>query len=303
MPVSDLGVTTPRHRRDGQRAVVRAGRSHASLFVGAAIVATVSAGMGAAVALSMYPHPDAFSGRGSTVSAANQAAEAVKGGSVEQVAAEVLPSVVELQIASDSGVQVGSGIVLTSDGLILTNSHLATAPRDGQTRVVVADGRTAPFSFVGADPVDDIAVVRAQVLSDLTPIAMGSSADLQVGQKVVAVGSPLGLNGTVTLGIISALNRPLASAPDPPATGPGVIQTDAALNPGSFGGALVDMTGRLIGMTVAVAGPDSITGQTGSTGLGFAIPVDKTKPIADRLIAAASAPAPPTGLSVGINTD
>ena len=307
MATSDLRVTAaPRHRRDGQPAVVRGERSRASWLICAAIVATVSAGMGAAVTLSMYPHPDALSGPGSTVAVANQAnqvAETVTGGSVEQAAAKVLPSVVELQITGDSGAQVGSGIVLTSDGLILTSSHLATVPRDDQTQLVLADGRAAPFSIVGADPVNDIAVVRAEGLSGLTPIAVGSSADLHVGQKVVAVGSPLGLKGTVTSGIISALNRPLAPAPDPAATGSGVIQTDAALNPGNFGGALVDMTGRLIGMTVAIAGPDSTSEQTGSTGLGFAIPIDQVKPISDRLIAAASSPSPTTGLPVGISTD
>ncbi|MBV8349964.1 MAG: trypsin-like peptidase domain-containing protein, partial [Mycolicibacterium sp.] len=175
------------------------------------------------------------------------------------------------------------------------------ANADDQTRVVVADGRTAPFSVVGADPVTNIAVVRAASLSGLTPITVGSSADLHVGQQVVAVGSPLGLNGTVTSGIISALNRPLDAAPDWPATSSGAIQTDAALNPGNFGGALVDMTGRLIGMTVAVAGPDNASGETGSTGLGFAIPVDLAKPISDRLIAAGSSP-PISGRPVGTNT-
>ena len=150
MPTTDLSFTAaPHHRRDGHRAAVRGDRSHASLLVCAAIVATVSAGMGATVTLSMYPHPDAFSGRGSTVAVANRVAETVTGGSAQQVAAKVLPSVVELQITSDSGAQVGSGIVLIFDGLILTNGQLATVPRDDQTRAVLSDGRAAPFCMVG----------------------------------------------------------------------------------------------------------------------------------------------------------
>ena len=144
--------------------------------------------------------------------------------------------------------------------------------------MTLSDGRTAPFTVVGTDPADDIAVIRVENLSGLTPITIGSSKDLKVGQNVVAVGSPLGLQGTVTTGIISALNRPVATGDEQ--TGQhsvmSAIQTDAAINPGNSGGALVDMNGDLIGVNSAIAsmggGQDSAGAQAGSIGLGFAIP-------------------------------
>jgi putative serine protease PepD len=168
--------------------------------------------------------------------------------------------------------------------------------------VTLADGRTAPFSVVGADPSSDIAVVRAQGLSGLTPIAIGSSSDLKVGQNVVAVGSPLGLEGTVTTGIVSALDRPVATAGEGQgqATVLNAIQTDAAINPGNSGGALVDMNGRLIGVNSAIAsmggGSSSAGGQSGSIGLGFAIPVDQAKRIATELVSTGTA----THASLGV---
>jgi putative serine protease PepD len=148
-----------------------------------------------------------------------------------------------------------------------------------------------PFTVVGTDPDDDIAVVRAQGVSGLTPITMGSSKDLKVGQNVVAVGSPLGLEGTVTTGIISALDRPVSSGDG--STGQhsvmNAIQTDAAINPGNSGGALVNMNGELVGVNSAIAsmgggGPESSGAQSGSIGLGFAIPADQAKRIADQLV-------------------
>jgi putative serine protease PepD len=258
-----------------------------------------------------------------TGAVSNQPAGQAPVGSVEQVSAKVLPSVVKLQISSGQQSEEGSGIVLSSDGLILTNNHVVAAaaqaaggqgpmsaevsPSDdsqngpgvrpyGRTNggveatVTFSDGRTVPFTVVGADPADDIAVVRAQGVSGLTPIAIGSSNDLKVGQNVVAVGSPLGLQGTVTTGIISALDRPVATGDEQ--TGQhsvmSAIQTDAAINPGNSGGALVDMNGDLIGVNSAIAslggGQDSQAAQSGSIGLGFAIPVDQAKRIADELI-------------------
>ena len=245
-------------------------------------------------------------------------------GSVEQVSAKVLPSVVKLQLVSGQGREEGSGIVLSSDGLILTNNHVVAAaaqaagsgpmaaevgpddlfPGGGrlgaqpfsqgsgglQATVTFSDGKTVPFTVVGTDPADDIAVVRAQNVSGLTPISIGSSKDLKVGQNVVAIGSPLGLQGTVTTGIISALDRPVVTGDEQSGQHSvmSAIQTDAAINPGNSGGALVDMNGDLIGVNSAIAslggGQDSQAAQSGSIGLGFAIPVDQAKRIADELI-------------------
>jgi len=176
--------------------------------------------------------------------------------------------------------------------------------------VTLADGRTVPFTVVGADPDDDLAVVRAQGVSDLTPISIGSSKDLKVGQNVVAIGSPLGLQGTVTTGIISALGRPVSTGDDQSGQHSvmSAIQTDAAINPGNSGGALVDMNGDLIGVNSAIAslssGQDSQGGgQAGSIGLGFAIPVDQAKRIADELVSTGTVRHASLGVQLGSGDD
>ena len=267
-------------------------------------------------------------------------------GTVEQVAAKVVPSVVMLETDLGRQSEEGSGIILSSDGLILTNNHVvATAanpghpapPRDREhtgprepggpqapdpdprqpdsdhaggtpkTTVTFSDGRTAEFTVVGADPTTDIAVVRVQGVSGLTPISLGSSSNLRVGQPVMAVGSPLGLEGTVTTGIVSALNRPVSTTGE---TGNqntvlDAIQTDAAINPGNSGGALVNMSGQLVGVNSAIAtlGGDSADAQSGSIGLGFAIPVDQAKRIADELIKTGTASHASLGVQVTNDKD
>jgi putative serine protease PepD len=241
----------------------------------------------------------------------SQQAVSLPAGSVEQVAAKVMPSVVKLQIDTGRESGEGSGIVLTSDGLILTNNHVvaAAAGAEGaqaastagggmQTTVTFSDGTSVPFTVVGTDPAGDIAVVQAQGVSGLTPIAVGSSAGVKVGQDVVAIGSPLGLEGTVTTGIISALDRPVSAGGEPGGqnTVLDAIQTDAAINPGNSGGALVNMNGELIGVNSAIATlgggggePGAPAAQSGSIGLGFAIPVDQAKRIADELVSTGTA--------------
>ncbi|KUI26595.1 S1C family serine protease [Mycobacterium sp. GA-2829] len=263
------------------------------LTIGALCVAVVSAGIGGGVATMAHQDRPSFD---SSISGAAPSvpAAALPAGSVEQVAAKVVPSVVKLETNLGRASEEGSGIILTSDGLILTNNHVVagaadrTVPGGAQTKVTFSNGRTAPFSVVGSDPSSDIAVVRAEDVSGLTPISLGSSADLRVGQDVVAIGSPLGLEGTVTTGIISALNRPVAAGGDTrnQNTVLDAIQTDAAINPGNSGGALVNMKGELVGVNSAIAtmGGDSPQAQSGSIGLGFAIPVDQAKRIADELI-------------------
>ncbi len=293
-----------------------------ALTAGALAIAVVSAGIGGGVAVLATPdgsgvhRSGAVAGSASTVPAAN-----VPPGSVEQVAAKVVPSVVKLETDLGRANEEGSGIVLSADGLILTNNHVVAAagapgpgpdsptvpaaPKpDGKptTTVTFADGHTTTFTVVGADPASDIAVVKAQNVSDLTPIALGSSAGLRVGQDVVAVGSPLGLEGTVTTGIVSALNRPVSTAGDAgnQNTVLDAIQTDAAINPGNSGGALVNMNGELIGVNSAIAtlGGESHDAQSGSIGLGFAIPVDQAKRIADELIRTGTASHASLGVQV-----
>jgi len=277
-----------------------------ALTAGALAIAVVSAGIGGGVAVLAQPDQPtpSFSSGAATP---GMPAASVPPGSVEQVAAKVVPSVVKLETNMGRATEEGSGIVLSSDGLILTNNHVvATGGAPGgraQTKVTFSDGRTAPFSVVGTDPSSDIAVVRAEGVSDLTPIALGSSSDLRVGQDVVAIGSPLGLEGTVTVGIVSALNRPVAAGGDSrnQNTVLDAIQTDAAINPGNSGGALVNMNGELVGVNSAIAtlGGASAESQSGSIGLGFAIPVDQAKRIADELVQNGTASHASLGVQVG----
>jgi putative serine protease PepD len=242
--------------------------------------------------------------------APSEPAASLPAGSVEQVAAKVVPSVVKLETDMGKQSEEGSGIILSNDGLILTNNHVVAAANGGpgapagvQTKVTFANGATTTFKVVGTDPSSDIAVVQAAGATGLTPITLGSSGNLRVGQDVVAIGSPLGLEGTVTTGIVSALNRPVAAGGDAQNqnTVLDAIQTDAAINPGNSGGALVNMNGELVGVNSAIAtlGGDSGQSQSGSIGLGFAIPVDQAKRIADELIQSGTASHASLGVQVG----
>ncbi|WP_305094173.1 S1C family serine protease [Prescottella sp. R16] len=204
-------------------------------------------------------------------------------GSIEAVAQKVVPSVVQIQVAGSRGQGEGSGVILSSDGLIMTNNHVVSGGGpDGKLMVAFSDGSTAPATLVGADPASDIAVVKVDGKTGLTPVELGNSDDVRVGEQVVAIGSPLGLAGTVTSGIVSALDRPVSTSGEEgnQNTVIDAIQTDAAINPGNSGGALVDMDGKLIGVNTAIA---TAGGQGGSIGLGFAIPVDQARRIADEL--------------------
>ena len=310
-----------------------------ALTAGALTIAALSAGVGGVVATMVHPDERSTTTTPITAAAPNSRtlpSANVPVGSVEQVAAKVVPSVVKLETKMGRASEEGSGIILSADGLILTNNHVvsavqdptggpkgpglpapvtptpapgrpgATSPSPGPTAltttVTFADGRTAPFTVVGTDPASDIAVVRAEGVSGLTPITLGSSASLRVGQDVVAIGSPLGLEGTVTTGIVSALNRPVAAGGDASNqnTVLDAIQTDAAINPGNSGGALVNMNGELVGVNSAIAtvGGDSPESQSGSIGLGFAIPVDQAKRIADELISSGTASHASLGVQV-----
>ncbi|KEP39680.1 serine protease [Mycobacterium kansasii] len=285
------------------------------LAIGALTIAVVSAGIGGAAAsvVELTRSPASSNGGGVVASGAPSIPAAnMPAGSVEQVAAKVVPSVVMLETDLGRASEEGSGVILSSDGLILTNNHVVAAaakPPAGapppKTTVTFSDGRTAPFTVVGADPTSDIAVIKVQGVSGLTPISLGSSSDLRVGQPVLAIGSPLGLAGTVTTGIVSALNRPVSTTGEAgnQNTVLDAIQTDAAINPGNSGGALVNMNGQLVGINSAIAtlGADSGDAQSGSIGLGFAIPVDQAKRIADELISTGKATH--ASLGVQVTTD
>jgi putative serine protease PepD len=207
--------------------------------------------------------------------------------SIESVSAKVLPSVVSIAFTGEKGSGTGSGIVISQDGVILTNNHVVAEAADGGSLTVsFQDGRTASATILGRDPGADVAVIKVDGMDGLVPAQLGSSASLKVGQQVVAIGSPLGLSGTVTSGIVSALNRPVVSGEQGSSATSvlNAIQTDAAVNPGNSGGALVDMAGRVVGINSAIASLGAAQGtQGGSIGLGFAIPIDQAKRIADQL--------------------
>ncbi len=220
-------------------------------------------------------------------------------GPVEAVAARVLPSVVQLRVEGQGQAGEGSGIVLSADGLILTNNHVVEAAAgNGSVTVVYQDGQTSPAQIVGLDPTSDLAVIRAQGRTDLTPAELGNSDAVRVGQQVVAFGSPLGLGGTVTSGIISAVDRAVSVGAESGASAATVLnalQTDAAINPGNSGGPLTDMEGRIIGINSVIA----TTGdQGGSIGVGFAIPINPARRIAEELEATGSATRAVLGVSL-----
>jgi putative serine protease PepD len=250
-------------------------------------------------------------------------APAAKAGStgqtaVEQVASRLLPSVVSIQeSAADGTGGEGTGVILSSDGQILTNNHVvAEAANGGNLTVTFNDGKSVSASIVGRDPKTDLAVIQAKGVSGLTPATFGQSSSLKPGESVVAIGSPLGLQGTVTSGIVSALNRPVrtgdSTSADSSNTVIDAIQTDAAINPGNSGGPLVNLAGQVVGINSAIAslGSDPTGGQSGSIGLGFSIPIDQARRIAKQLVDSGQASHAQLGVSVrdtqgseGGNTD
>jgi putative serine protease PepD len=241
----------------------------------------------------------------STVRTVTGSAPAPEAQSVTAVAEQVTPSVVSLKVSGAGGFGEGSGVVMDEQGHILTNNHVVEgAGSGGEIIVTFSDGTTADATVVGTDPSTDIAVVKVDGVEDLQPITFGSSSDLRVGDQVVAVGSPLGLEGTVTTGIVSALSRPVSTGGQQSGDGAVFdgIQTDAAINPGNSGGALVDLAGRLVGINTAIASLGA-GGQSGSIGLGFAIPVDLAQRIAQELIASGEATHARLGVSVGPQED
>jgi len=211
--------------------------------------------------------------------------------SIAGIAAKILPSVVMIKVNGGTG--TGSGFIING-GYIITNNHVVTL--DGQVKgaklqVVFNSAQTAPARLVGTDPYSDIAVLQPQGISHLLPVQLGNSDGVVVGDPVIAVGSPLGLAGTVTSGIVSALNRPVQAGDQTGSASEAyidAIQTDAPINPGNSGGPLVNAVGQVVGVNSAIAtlGGTSIggSGQSGSIGLGFAIPINQVSRVAQELV-------------------
>ncbi|SEQ97649.1 S1C family serine protease [Microlunatus flavus] len=206
-----------------------------------------------------------------------------------EVARRALPGTVMIEVRGSGEQSTGSGFVLDREGHIMTNNHVvAGAAGGGRLRVVFADGRRADATLVGRSPSYDLAVVKVKADERLRPLELGDSSTAEVGAPVVAVGSPLGLPGTVTQGIVSALDRPVSVSSSGGADAPTAyidgIQTDASINPGNSGGPLVDAAARVIGVNSAILTLGSGQGQGGNIGIGFAIPANQARTIADLLV-------------------
>ncbi|MDT4989381.1 MAG: putative serine protease PepD [Micromonosporaceae bacterium] len=203
-------------------------------------------------------------------------------GSVASVAAAVQPAVVDISTSTGEG----SGVVISADGNILTNNHVLQGAQGNTLNVTFNDGKKVQATIVGTDPAGDLGVIKAQGVSGLTAAKFANSDDVQVGDTVLALGSPLGLQGSVTAGIVSALHRTIDEGADE-TTGAqhsigDALQTDAAINPGNSGGALVNLAGEVVGINTAIA--TSGQGASGNIGVGFAISSNVAKSTADQLL-------------------
>ena len=257
-------------------------RRHRRVAAGVAALALVlSSGLAGAYATRLEGRPVA-----AVATATAATATRAETGSLAAVASAVTPSVVAITVRAGGQEAEGSGVVLTADGAILTNAHVVDALAGATITVELSDGSKAPASVVGTDPVTDLAVIQARGVSGLRPASFGDSDALEVGDTVLAVGSPLGLEGSVTAGIVSALHRTITVGGDGRSaeTLDDAVQTDAAINPGNSGGPLVDDAGRVVGITTANA---SVDGESaGSIGVGFAIPANQARQVATRLLSA-----------------
>ncbi|TDE44199.1 PDZ domain-containing protein [Nonomuraea mesophila] len=224
--------------------------------------------------------------------------------SVAGVAARVLPSVVSIEAGNGMATEgaSGSGFVI-KNGYVVTNNHVvAPAAKGGEIRIMFNNRKTTTARIVGRDPGSDLAVIKPEDTFGTPEITLGNSDQVVVGDPVIAVGSPLGLTGTVTTGIVSSLNRPVIAGDDTGASSEepayiSAIQTDAAINPGNSGGPLVNGRGEVVGVNSAIATLSrSLNSQSGSIGLGFAIPVNQTRRVAEELIATGRAKRPKIGI-------
>lgn len=273
----------------------------ASIPLGSAIALAVVAGLVGSAAGDFATNGTLLGHRVNLVSVSKNIERAPD--SVAGIAQRVLPSVVSISTETSSGSATGSGFVIESSGYILTNNHVVDeATGSNAITVTLNSGRTYDATIVGTDSAYDLAVLKITA-SNLPALQFGDSDKIQVGDAVIAVGSPLGLSGTVTSGIISAKNRAVsAGGSSGESSFINALQTDAAINPGNSGGPLVDATGAVIGVNSAIASlGSSISGQSGSIGLGFAIPINQARKTANQLIKTGKATYPIIGISLDLN--
>ncbi|WP_406642722.1 S1C family serine protease [Amycolatopsis sp. WGS_07] len=273
----------------------RTGRLTALVGATALAAALLGGGAGAAI-VGLTGGSSASSSTASSSATGQTISNTTASGDVSTVAAKVVPSVVQVNVTTGRGTAIGSGVILTADGRILTNAHVVQGAQT--VTITTSDGKKYQAKVIGSDTKSDIAVLQAQGASGLTAATLGDSSKLSVGQQVIAIGSPGGLQNTVTTGIVSALNRPLSDVgggdggqQDSPfgrqtsnvTSGPSytAIQTDASINQGNSGGALVDGQGQVIGINSALYSPSA---SAGSVGIGFAIPINDAKKIVDQIV-------------------
>ncbi|MFE5818208.1 trypsin-like peptidase domain-containing protein [Streptomyces sp. NPDC056479] len=281
-------------------------RARKVLLVGALLLALVSGGIGGVVGAYLERN-------GGVGDVELPQAGAESGGrapdSVAGIAARALPSVVTLHVSGSEEQGTGTGFVLDDRGHILTNNHVVEpAGDDGQISVTFHSGDTAKATVVGRDSGYDLAVVKVSGVSGLTPLPLGNSDNVQVGDPVVAIGAPFDLEGTVTSGIISAKERPITAGGESDGSDVSYVdalQTDAPINPGNSGGPLLDAQGRVVGINSAIRSADSGSdldgGQAGSIGLGFAIPVNQARRVAEELINTGKATHPVIGVTLDMD--
>ncbi|OLB64992.1 MAG: hypothetical protein AUI10_08765 [Actinobacteria bacterium 13_2_20CM_2_72_6] len=269
-------------------------------IVATGLLALLLAGGGGLVGGLVVHSVDAHGGTATATSSSTPTSVKVMDrSSLADIAAAVKPSVVAIRTATGEG----SGVVYDKDGYIVTNNHVVADARGNTVQVNFSDGKTATAQIVGTDPKTDLAVVKVSNVSGLTPAKFGDSSALRVGDTVLAIGSPLGLEGSVTSGIVSALDRTIQEGGNQQAPQSqqqttdiaGAIQTDAAINPGNSGGALVDLNGAVVGINTAIA----TSGQSeGNIGVGFAIPGNLVNNVAKTLISGKKVSHPYLGVKV-----
>jgi putative serine protease PepD len=275
------------------------------MMLAACVAAVIGGGAGAGVVALSQDGGTTVVQRSALTGTSQTATPAALDGSASAAAAKIRPSVVTIEVTGTRQSGTGSGVILTSDGYILTNHHVVSAAGDtGSISVALSDGTQARAQLIGTDPASDLAVIKID-RTDLTAATFASSSDLVVGQSVVAVGAPLGLSDTVTAGIVSNTARPVRSGEGNDAVF-NAVQTDAAINPGNSGGPLVDLNGDVIGINAAIATESSgglqVPGQStsaGNIGIGFAIPSNEARRVADELIATGKATHAVLGVSAG----
>ena len=306
-PQAEAPIWATQVGAEPHRDPAHAGRGRKILLAGAAalLIALGAGGVGAATALAF----DDDSGSAGVQTSNSSVTRVVDRSSLAQIVAAVKDSVVSITTQNGEG----SGVVLNDQGFIVTNNHVVSTAQGDTVTVIFANGKKAQATITGTDPRTDLAVIKVSGVSDLKPAKLGSSANMQVGDTVLALGSPLGLEGSVTEGIISAKDRTIQSGgnedqtPQNPFGGgqqqqsagttsmSGLLQTDAPINPGNSGGALVNTNGEVIGINSAIATSGS---SSGNIGLGFAIPSDKVQTVVTALMKGEKVSHPALGVSV-----